>query len=390
MINFLRKIFIKDYQNIEDEKVRTKHGFLASFVGMFSNLLLFGFKLFIGLITFSMSIITDALNNLSDMASCILNIFGFKMSSKPADKKHPFGHQRIEYIIGLIISLIIIAVAVLLGYSSVMKIISNEATSFNIYVFIILGASILIKLLQGIFYLKMSKIINSTSLKASSQDSISDVISTSAVLLASIVEFFFPNIHLDGYMGVLVALFIAFNGIKMVVESSSPLIGDAPDKELVKKIENEILSYDGVLGIHDVICHLYGPTKMFMSVHVEVDAKVNVMISHDLIDNIERDIREKYHSEITIHMDPVICDNEEINMLKNKTKEMLNKYNDKLRFHDFRIVSGPTHTNVLFDIVVPFEEKIKEDELLLYIKEQYKLIDEKYNLVINIDLDYTD
>ncbi|MGM9873938.1 MAG: cation diffusion facilitator family transporter [Bacilli bacterium] len=388
MINFLRKLFIKDYQNVEDEKVRTKHGFLASFVGLFSNLLLFVFKLLIGLITSSMSIITDALNNMSDMASCLLNVFGFKMSSKPADKKHPFGHQRIEYIIGLIISLIIIAVAVLLGYSSIMKIISNEATSFNYIVFIILGASIVIKLLQGLFYLKMSKIINSTSLKASSQDSISDVISTSAVLIAIIVEFIFPNIHLDGYMGVVVALFIAVNGIKMVVESSSPLIGDAPDKALVEKISNEILSYEGVLGIHDVMCHLYGPTKMFMSVHVEVDARVDVMISHDLIDNIEREIREKYHSEITIHMDPIIVDNEEINMLKEKTNEMLIKYNSVLKFHDFRIVSGPTHTNVLFDIVIPFETKIKEEELLLYLKNEYSKIDTKYNLVINIDKDY--
>ena len=266
MVNLFRKIFIKDYRNISDPTVRTKHGYLASVFGIITNLLLVVFKLTIGILVFSMSIITDALNNFTDMASSIVNLLGFKLANKPADKEHPFGHERIEYIAGLIISFVIIAIAAVLGYTSVMKIIDNTATNYsnnavNIAVFIILGFAILAKLIQGIFYRKMAKIINSVSLKASAQDSFNDVITTTAVLVATTVEYILYlngyDIHIDGWMGLAVSIFIVVTGVKLLIETSNPLIGLTPDKEMVHQIIEDIKQYPGVLGVHDMMCHLW-------------------------------------------------------------------------------------------------------------------------------------
>lgn len=400
MINLLRKTFIKDYKNVNDPLVRQKHGVLASLVGGLINLLLCAFKITIGLLISSISIISDAINNLMDMASCIVNLLGFKLANKPADKKHPFGHERIEYIAGLIISFIIIIIAVIVGYTSIDKIISQKVYRYDqnitatIFTFIILFVAIIFKLLQAIFYKRMSKIINSLSLKAASQDSLNDVISTSGVLLATGVEcilvFNGINFQLDGYMGLLVSIFIVIMGIKLVIETSNPLIGECGDIKLVKEIKKDILGYEGVLGIHDVLCHSYGPTKMFMSVHVEVDYRKDIMTSHDLIDNIEEEIAKKYNILLCIHMDPIVVDSKEVDELKKYTSSLLSSYSKFLSFHDFRIVSGPTHTNVLFDIVVPFETKLDVNHLLEYLKNQYKEKDQKYNLVIKIDHDYVD
>lgn len=397
MTNLLRKLFIKNFNNVEDPRIRQKHGFLASFVGIFTNLLLFAFKLIIGLLIFSMSIISDAINNLTDMASCVVNLVGFKLAGKPADKEHPFGHERIEYIAGLIISFIIIAIACVLGYTSIMKIINNEVTKYDnnaatIATFVILVVAIIMKLWQGFFYRKMGKIINSVSLKANAQDSINDVISTSAVLVATIIEFCLRNkgIQIDGWMGIVVAVFIVIMGIKSAVETSNPLIGVSPDTKLVKSIIDDICSYQGVLGVHDVMCHSYGPTKIFITLHVEVDYRVNVLESHDLIDNIENEIGHKYNVLITIHMDPIVTDSEEVNSLKAKTKELLSSFDSSIGFHDFRIVAGPTHTNVLFDIVIPFGLKKSDEEIINYLKEEYAKIKTTYNLVIKVDRSYVD
>lgn len=390
MINLLRKIFIKDYKDITNPEVRKRHGYLASTIGIISNLILFAIKLLIGIFSFSISIISDAINNLTDMASSFVNLFGFKLAGKPADKEHPYGHERIEYISGLIVSFIILIIAGILGYNSVMKIINGGETDFSILTFIILGASILMKLLQGLCYYGIGKAINSVSLKASFQDSIGDVVSTSAVLVAAIIEFMLPNVKLDGYMGVAVSLFIVVMGIKMVIETSNPLIGTTPDKEFIDIIINDVLAYEGVLGVHDIIAHSYGPTKIFLSVHVEVDANVNVLDSHDLIDNIENEIKEKHHVFIVIHMDPIVTDSEEVNDLKSKTVMILHNINTSLSLHDFRVVFGKTHTNILFDILLPYKLNIKEDEIITLVTDEIKKIDQTYNVIIKIDREFID
>lgn len=390
MINLLRKIFIKDYKDITNPEVRKRHGYLASTIGIISNLILFAIKLLIGIFSFSISIISDAINNLTDMASSFVNLFGFKLAGKPADKEHPYGHERIEYISGLIVSFIILIIAGILGYNSVMKIINGGETDFSILTFIILGASILMKLLQGLCYYGIGKAINSVSLKASFQDSIGDVVSTSAVLVAAIIEFMLPNVKLDGYMGVAVSLFIVVMGIKMVIETSNPLIGTTPDKEFIDIIINDVLAYEGVLGVHDIIAHSYGPTKIFLSVHVEVDANVNVLDSHDLIDNIENEIKEKHHVFIVIHMDPIVTDSEEVNDLKSKTVTILHNINTSLSLHDFRVVFGKTHTNILFDILLPYKLNIKEDEIITLVTDEIKKINQTYNVIIKIDREFID
>lgn len=390
MTKLLRKLFIKDYLNVTDTKVREKHGILASIVGIITNLILTTFKILIGVITASISIIADALNNLTDMASCFVNLFGFKLANKPADKEHPFGHERIEYIAGLIISFVIIALAVVLGYTSVLKIINKEATTnINVWTFVILGAAILIKVWQSFFYRGIAKAINSVSLKASAQDSLNDVISTSVVLIVSIICYCTQGkVDLDSYAGILVALFIIYSGIKLVIETANPLIGITPDNELVKQVVSDILAYPGVLGIHDLMCHSYGPTKVFMTIHVEVDASIDVSVSHDLIDNIENEIGKKHNLMLTIHMDPIDTKSEETQKLREKAKEILTNLDSSLTFHDFRVVKGETHTNILFDVVLSFDSKLKEEEVLSYLKSEFKKLNPHYNLVVKIDRDF--
>lgn len=394
MTNLLRKIFIKDFNNVSEAKVRTKHGVLAAFVGAISNLLLCTLKIIIGLFVGSMTIIADAINNLTDMSSCIVNLLGFKISSKPADKEHPFGHERIEYIAGLIICFIIIGLALILGYTSIIKIINNEYTNYTAETFIvaivILTIAILVKLWQAIFYKKIAKLINSISLKASSQDSLNDVITTSVVLIATILEFVLAkyDVHLDAYLSILVAIFIIIMGVKLAIETCNPLIGISPDHDLVKSAINDILSYEGVYGVHDVMCHSYGPTKVFMTIHVEVDKDVNVSVSHDLIDNIENEIGNKHNLILTIHMDPIDTKSPIVSELKGKTKEMLCEINPKLSFHDFRMVVGETHTNVLFDVVIPYDVKLEDAKLKEQLAARFKKLDARYNLVIKIDRDY--
>lgn len=390
--NFLRRLFIKDYNNVSDSKVREKHGLLATSVGIVTNLLLFIAKIIIGVLTMTFSIITDAINNLSDMTSCILSLVGFKLASKPADKKHPFGHQRIEYITGLIVSLVIIILAVIMGYTSVMKIINKEATKLDTYVvFIVLGLSILLKLWQSFFYKKVAKLINSVALKANSQDSLNDCISTTAILLITIVIYVWgdkiPNSYLiDPIVGVLLSGFIIFTGIKLVIETCSPLIGSSLEESYIKPIIDDIKAYKGVYGVHDVMGHTYGPTTVFMSLHVEVDHRVDVLESHELIDNIENEIGKKYGIHLTIHMDPIVIDSPIIAKLREVLEESINEFtNIPVSFHDLRVVEGKGHTNVIFDIVIPFESGIDDNEILTYLSEKIKEYNSTYNSVIKID-----
>lgn len=389
MVNLLAKLFIKNYKNVDNEKVRTQYGTLCGGFGIITNLILVTIKLIIGILSLSISIIADAINNLSDMGSSIITIIGFKISSKPADKKHPFGHQRVEYIVGLIISMIIIFVGIELLSQSIGKIITPSELDTSLLTYILLGVSILLKLIQGLFYLSASKKINSISLKASSKDSFNDMISTSVVLIGVLIS---PYIgyNLDGVLGVAVSIFIIVTACLLLKDTMSPLIGEKPDPEIISSIKEFIMNYEGVLGIHDVVVHTYGPSKIFITLHVEVDAKRNILETHDIIDNIEQDIKQKYGIEITIHMDPIEIDDEERKNEKETITKILREIDDNLKFHDFRLVRGPTHTNLIFDVLVPFEYKIPDEELVNIIKQKVSENNPIYRCVITIDKDYID
>lgn len=389
MVNFLAKIFIKDYQNIESEKVRNKYGILAGIFGIISNFILFVIKIIIGLISASISIIADAINNLSDMGSSLLTLVGFKISGKPADKDHPFGHQRIEYIIGLIIAMLIIFIGFELFTTSVDKLIHPVESSMTIPVLIILVVAIIFKFLQGLFYSSVAKKINSIALKASSKDSMNDVISTSFVLLGALLSYFFTY-NFDGIFGLVVSGLIIITGIKLVKEGIDPLIGEKPDKDLMNKVINKVLSYDGVLGIHDLMAHMYGPQKCFVSLHVEVDSKVDVLLSHDLIDNIEKEVKEEFNVELVIHMDPIETNNETLMEYVKILKEVVSEIDDSIRFHDVRLVVGETHKNLIFDLLVSFEFKYTDEELIDLVKTKIHEKDPIINCVIQIDKDYVE
>ena len=387
ILKLLRKLFIKNYKDLENPKVRNSHGVLASVVGIVSNLILFGAKMFIGVVSFSFSIISDSINNLVDMSSSFISLFGFKISSKPADKDHPYGHQRVEYITALIISVAVIAIAIELIIQSIENIINSNIATFSIVTFIILGISILIKVWQGFFYLKVSKLTKSLSLKANAIDSFCDVISTTAVLISSLLSYFF-SWNIDSYVAIAVGLFIIFNGVKMLLESANPLIGESVDKDVVNKITEEVLSYDGILGVHDVIAHSYGPSSMFMSAHLEVDAKIDILSSHDLVDCIEEHIKTKYKIFFVAHMDPIDLSNPETLRLKSIADNILKEISTELTLHDFRVVYGNTHTNILFDVVIPFEFKVSQDDIVKQIENCYFSNEHKYNVIINFDHPY--
>lgn len=388
MNNILVKLFVKDYKNHNDPKVRNAYGKMCGIVGIISNLILCLIKIVTGILISSVSIMADGINNLADAGSSIITLIGFKLSSMPADSDHPFGHQRIEYISGLIVSLIILVIGVLLMKTSVEKIFGeNEIVPENqIYITIgILVIAILIKLWQSFFNRKNGKIINSTTLIATAQDSLNDCISTTVVLLSLVVTLIFPNIYLDGYMGVLVSIFILVSGIKLVKETISPLIGEAPSKEFITEVANKIMDYDGILGIHDLVIHTYGPAKTFVTVHAEVDASVDVSISHDIIDNIEHEFMRNDNINLVIHMDPIDLKCEETKKLREEAAIILANIDESLKYHDFRIVKGPSHTNIIFDVVVPIKFKISNEELKSMIDKEFKNLDEKYNTVITVD-----
>ena len=390
MITLLRKIFIRNYKDLSNPKVRGQHGLLASIGGIIINLILFGIKLVIGILSLSLSIISDAINNLTDMFSCFINLIGFKIASKPADDDHPYGHERVEYIAGMAVSFIILAVAILLCYTSVTKLISQDKNiTIDYLTFIILGVAIIGKILLGLYYYSIGKLLNSVSLKAAMQDSINDVICTAGVLGASIIIYFFPDLwFIDPIVSILISIFIFYSGIKMIKETSDPLIGITPNHSLVKSILKDIKEHDVVLGIHDLVFHSYGPTNMFMTLHVEVDAYENMMDVHDSIDNIEVLIKEKYGVMLTIHMDPIDTKNIEIPILKEHIHIFLSELSENLSFHDLRIVYGPTHTNVLFDIVITHSCKLKKDDIVDYLTKKFNELDEKYRLVVSFDTNY--
>lgn len=384
MTEFLLKLFIKNYKNTDDIAVRRAYGTLSGVSGIILNILLFVVKLIAGIISGAISVIADAFNNLSDAGSSVVTLIGFKLASKKRDAKHPFGHGRIEYVSGLIVSFIIIMVGFELLKSSFEKILSPEPVIFGIVPIIILVFSISVKLFMAVFNRRLGKMINSGVLKAVSIDSISDVFATTAVLLGLIIAHF-CGFNPDGYIGLLVAGFIMFSGIKAANETLSPLLGAPPDPEFVEKIKKCVLDHSEVIGVHDLIVHDYGPDRQMISLHAEVPDTASIVDIHDTIDLVEMELQTKFGCSCTIHMDPIAANDEFANMLKVKLNEKLKNIDLRLSFHDFRYVTGQTHTNLIFDVEAPFDVPLSDDELISRIKTAVHDIDESYFAVVLID-----
>ncbi len=384
MTNLLIRIFIKDHKNVKDPAVRTNYGYLGSFMGIVLNILLFAGKLLAGLISSSISIMADAFNNLSDAGSSIMTFVGFKMASMPADSEHPYGHGRMEYVSGLIISFIILMMGFELGKSSVEKIFSPEEFTFSPVALGILIASVLVKLWMALFNNKLGKLINSNAMKATAMDSLSDCISTAAVIITTLIALF-TGVNLDAYTGLLVALFIFYTGIKTFKESLTPLLGQKPEKELCDEIEELVMSYPGIIGVHDLMVHDYGVGNMVISLHAEVPCKSDIMQAHELIDLIEDDMKLKYRCAVSIHMDPVANDDDETNETKKMVEGIISEIDTVLTIHDFRMTKGVSHVNLIFDLVTPFKFRHEDGELVKIIRDKLNSIDEKYFAVITVE-----
>ena len=387
MTKLLVRLFIRNYEHTGDESVRGGYGKLAGIVGILCNVLLFAMKLLVGTLTSSIAITADAFNNLSDAGSSVITLIGFKISAKPADKEHPYGHQRLEYIAGFIVSMIILLLGLELIRSSFEKILRPDPIQFNPAAVVVLAAAIGVKLWLGLFYRKIGKTIHSTTLEATATDSMNDVFATASVL-ASTIFGALTGIQTDGYMGVAVALFIIYSGIRLIKETTDPLLGNAPDEALVKIIEDKIKSYEGVIGLHDLVVHNYGPERCFASVHVEVCAKRDIMESHEMIDRIERDFNTQLKIHLVIHMDPVVTDDPRINNLKEQVADIVHRVDPVLSMHDFRVVFGKSISNLIFDITVPPAYKISDVELSDRINRMIHELDPGYNAVITLDRSY--
>lgn len=384
MRKLLLKLFIKNYKNTSDPKVRVKYGTLSGIVGIISNCILCIIKILAGFLSGSVSIMADGINNLSDAGSSIITLIGFKLSSKPADEDHPFGHQRIEYLTGVIVSFIILIIGLTLFKSSFEKILHPSDVEITPIIYVILSISILIKCWQSIFYRKNGKDIDSTALIASSQDSLNDCIATSVVIIGTVI-YHLSGIALDGYMGVIVSIFIVISGIKMLKDTMNPLIGENVSKEYKDMICNKVRSYPCILGVHDLVVHTYGQNRVFATIHAEVSSKGDILELHDIIDNIERDFRVEKNIDLVIHMDPIDITDPKTLELKYMVLKIINDYDPNLSIHDFRVVHGQTHTNILFDISVPIKYKVTPCELRNYISQQIREKDNRLNPIIQID-----
>ena len=375
MIKVLSKLFIKDGSNYSSPAVRRAYGTLCSIVGIFLNVLMFAGKYIAGTIAHSISITADAFNNLSDAASSIITLLGFRLAGKKPDPDHPFGHGRIEYLSGLAVSVLILVMGFELLKSSVTKIFHPEPVEASLLVGGIMVVSILIKVYMAIYNKSVGKKIDSAAMAAVAADSLSDTISTFVVLISMIVSHFTP-VNIDAYAGILVAILILKTGIESVKETIAPLLGEAPDPEFVKQIEAITMESEHIVGIHDLIVHDYGPGRIFVSLHAEVPGDIDVFVLHDEIDNAEFKLRDTLGCEPTIHMDPVDVNNEHVMAMKETVREIINGYDENLSFHDFRMVPGETHTNLIFDVVVPAKYSKSNEQVE---KELKALIPEKCN-----------
>ncbi len=366
MADLLARIFIKDHENHNDPKVRKKYGTLSSIVGIITNFTLAIMKMTIGILASSMAIIADSVNNLSDAGSSVITLVSFKLSAKPADKDHPFGHARIEYVASMIVSFIIFLVGaeLLIDSGKVLLGISEASvTDVSTVTIIILSVSIVLKMLLGIYQGRVGKKINSSVIKATSVDSFSDAIATTAVLVSSIIIKFTSWYILDAIMGTIVSVLVIVAGVNILNETKNAILGEAPVEETVNDIKRVVADYPEVLAMHDLLVHNYGPRHFIASFHAEVDGKVDIYYLHDVIDNIERRINHELNILCTIHMDPVVTDDEEVNALKEFLIETLKENELNVSIHDFRVVIGDTHTNLIFDVVLPFDYPLNESEI---------------------------
>lgn len=384
MTDLILRIFVRDHKNTEDPAVRDKCGRVAGAVGIVTNFLLFLMKIIVGTVFHSVSVTADAVNNLTDSGSSVVTLIGFKMAGKPADEKHPFGHARIEYLSGVIVSFIVIFLGLQLGMSSIEKIITPEENALTPVALIVLVVSILAKLWQCLFYRKVGRMIKSESVEATSKDSRNDVIATSVVLLGAVITML-TGVNLDGYMGAAVALFIVFSGVQLTISTADPLLGQAPEGELVQTITEKMLSYPGIIGMHDLAVHNYGVGRCFASAHCEVDAKNDILVSHDLIDNIERDFSRDLGIHMVIHLDPVIVGDARTDALHCKVQSLVTALYPTVTIHDFRVIWGVTHSNIVFDAAVPFAVKDSDAVITQKLEAEIQKLDPDYRTVVTID-----
>lgn len=384
MTNLLLRLFVRDYKNTEDSRVRGAYGKLAGIVGIICNLLLCAGKLIAGILSGSVAITADAVNNLSDASSSLVTLIGFKLAERPADDEHPYGHARIEYLTGLAVAALILVIGVELGKSSFEKILHPESVAFSYVTLAVLLGSILVKLWMALFCNTLGKRIGSGTLTATAEDSRNDVISTAAVLIGCLVGHFF-DLQIDGYIGLLVALFIIWSGCGIAKETISPLLGEQADEALVRSISDLVLSHDKILGIHDLMVHDYGPGQCFASAHAEMDSREDPLICHDIIDDIERDALRDLHVHLVIHYDPIVTDDEELNRMRELVANEIAQISPELAMHDFRMVRGPGHTNLIFDLVIPFSMENQKAELKKRIDERVQFEDCRYYTVITFD-----
>lgn len=384
MTDLILRIFVRDHKNTEDPAVRDKCGRVAGAVGIVTNFLLFLMKIIVGTVFHSVSVTADAVNNLTDSGSSVVTLIGFKMAGKPADEKHPFGHARIEYLSGVIVSFIVIFLGLQLGMSSIEKIITPEENALTPVALVVLVISILAKLWQCLFYRKVGRMIKSESVEATSKDSRNDVIATSVVLLGAVITML-TGVNLDGYMGAAVALFIVFSGVQLTISTADPLLGQAPEGELVQTITEKMLSYPGIIGMHDLAVHNYGVGRCFASAHCEVDAKNDILVSHDLIDNIERDFSRDLGIHMVIHLDPVIVGDARTDALHRKVQSLVTALYPTVTIHDFRVIWGVTHSNIVFDAAVPFAVKDSDAAITQKLEAEIQKLDPDYRTVVTID-----
>lgn len=385
-MDFLVRRFIKNYQDTKNANVRTSVGKLSGIVGILNNLFLFVIKFLIGTIVHSVSIQADGVNNLTDAGSNIISILSFHLANKPADKDHPFGHERTETIASLFVGILILVLGFETAKESISKVIHPGSIDFRIASVIILLISIMVKFWMYAYNKKLSKAYDSSLLEATALDSISDVCGTTAVLVSTLLS---PVLHfnLDGYMGIVVSGIILYGAYGLLRDMINSLIGEAPDPELVHNIVDMIMAHPVILGVHDMMLHNYGPNKIFASAHVEVDSSKDIFETHDHIDNIEREVKENMNIDLVLHMDPVKVNDPEAELYRAKVVEAIHQIDPKWGFHDFRIVSGPTHANLAFDLVIPFEEKYTQEEIEEMLLKHIES-DKKIYLVLTIDHPY--
>ena len=385
-MKWLKKLLIKDYESTGKPEVRTRYGVTAGVFGICSNAVICALKLVVGFLSGSVTVIADAVNNLSDAGSSAVTVAGFKLASRPADREHPYGHARYEYIGALVVAVIILIVGVLLCKSSVEKIVTPEEVSVDVWTYVVLAASIVMKLVQMWLYLDFAKSISSGALKAAAADSRNDVIATGAVLVAAIIMDV-AGVNVDAYFGLAVSLFIVVSSFKYILEAANPLIGTRPPEEVVETLKDTVLSYDGVIGMHDLAVHSYGEGRYFAVAHLEVPAKDDIMFAHELADNIERDVRDKLGIQLTLHIDPIDNEDEETLALKERCMKVVRSFGEGFSLHDFRLVKGMEHTNILFDVEVPVEHKVALYDVEKKLEVEFAVEEMKYYFVLSRDLE---